>query len=748
MLANRKSVSSSGSGAKLIGLVIADIFPARGGPMDPLVTDSSPMGLLKVCQTPLIDYVLEQLLLNGVDVVYVLLNKSSAVEMMKHFRNVKSARGKSWMDCREMKVVPVESTRLLASLHDCVSEVIYRNLIPEEKSFIWAPLDCLHNVTNLKELFAAHERNVEAIPKYAATMVMSHDERPLRAALEAVVANQVELQKDLQKVRAEHGKSAARQQSATEHGDIHAPPFASILRPSSDVHRTLIAYATKSGIVKQMHRCERAAASEELPSVTVEFSRSERLSVRSDLMFHNLVFVGPGGLSLFEFHQHDQHEWLSEMLVQHEIKGNSFGVVLCAPNTVCLSIRTIGGYLHANWAVMNRLLHPLTRESNFADHEEHFAVSHTCSTQLLNHKKSQSVDGKAAPIIPQQQYNPTMVHHVLIDINSTIDKSSTVVRSVIGKGVTIGANCSIMDSVVLDGAKVVGASVCDSVICEEASVEGSVEVSQHSVVGRDVLVSSSGPAISLVGTHLEKCANSESDPLLVGDLGAGRECVTRPTTVAPLDQLFTNDMLAREADEDHAGLEPEEQFSDAISDIVDIAIRSPSRIENIEFELKNLRLSYGKTNGDLAQTVVQLLLRHAIKKGRDAKDPTIEAYNVAHTLLSQWCRPFFSKFVSTAQDMQQVLVGVCLTIADPACPLHVKAPKLLECLYNDSCPDLYDEREFCIVSGKALLAFDDGVAELEEDDQATFDDEDRAVLTVGLLCVKYIASVADFLESA
>jgi hypothetical protein len=163
--------------------------------------------------------------------------------------------------------------------------------------------------------------------------------------------------------------------------------------------------------------------------------------------------------------------------------------------------------------------------------------------------------------------------------------------------------------------------------------------------------------------------------------------------------------------------------------------------------LKHLRLSYGKTNGDLAKTVVQLLLHHAIKKANDAKDPSAEAYHVACTLLAQWCKPFFVKFVVTRPEMQQVIVGMCLSICDPSCPLRTKAPMLLEWIYNGCSEEVYDEREYCIVTGQALLEFDDSVAELEEDDHTTFDDEDRAVLAVGSLCVKYIEVVAKFLNA-
>jgi NDP-sugar pyrophosphorylase family protein len=740
MSASRKSLPAS-SGSKLTGLVIADVFDSRGAscsPLFPLVNDTNPMALLRVCDTTLIDYVLEQLLLNGVETTYVLLNKTTAQAVLTHLQTVRSARGKSWTDCREMKVVPVESSRLLTSMHECVSEVIHRNLIPEEKSFIWAPLDCLHNITNLREMFAVHEQNVENIPKYAATMVAAREEGPLRAALANVVAECLE---EAAPSLNDSGIPTTPLTSLVHPGEFQFPQqhSASMLRPSADVHRTFIAYGTKSGIVKQLHRCERLNASadaspgEGLPSITVEFSKSERMSVRTDLMFHNLVLVGPGGLSLFEFHQHDQHEWLAEILEQHEIKGNSFGIALCSPNTVCLSIRTIPGYLHANWAVMTRLLHPLTRESNFADQTAHYALSHTSSTLFLG--TNARVDGDSK-----------RMHNVLLGPRTKIQDTTQVSRSVIGR-CFLGAHCRIDGCVVLDGAQIGDAcTVRDSVVCTDAVIGNNVEV-HHCVIGSGVVLSSSSKCLCLDGVHIERCEPNESDVLLVGDRGQGRGCGPSATnTVAPVEMLFTNDALPQTEADDEAVLTPEEQFSHAVGDIVDIAIRSPSRIENSEFELKHLRLSYGRTNGDLAKTVVQLLLQHAIKKGKESKDPTSEAFSVACTLLSQWCRPFFYKFVSTTQDMQQVLVGVCMSIADPTCPLHLKAPKLFEWIYNECSEELYDEREYCIVSGQALLAFDDGVMDLEEEkDKSTFDDEDRAVLAVGTLCVKYIATVADFL---
>ncbi|CUG01709.1 GPI-anchored surface protein, putative [Bodo saltans] len=744
MSASRKSVS--GSGSKLIGLVIADVFDARGAscrPLFPLVNESEPMALLKVCDTSLIDYVLEQLLLNGVETTYVLLNKTSAQAVLTHLQTVRSARGKSWTDCREMKVVPVESTRLLTSMHECVSEVIHRNLIPEDKSFIWAPLDCLHNITNLKEMFASHEENVENIPKYAATMIASREEGPLRAALASVIAESMKEAAQQQQIDSSDLKTPLT--TRAHPGEFQFPQLhpASSLRSSDDVHRTLVAYGTKSGIVKQLHRCERLNASgdaspgEGLPSITVEFSKSERLSVRSDLMFHNLVIVGPGGLSLFEFHQHDQHEWLAEILEQHEIKGNSFGIALCSPNTVCLSIRTIAGYLHANWAVMTRLLHPLTRESNFADQRAHFSLSHTSPSLFIANDSRIHGDSKR-------------LHNVQLGSCTAVPSTTNVSRSVIGRDVVLGSNCTIVRCVVLDGAQIGdGCKLADSVVCADAIISNNVEVTNHSVIGSGVVLSSSGKALYVDGVQLERCKANESDALLVGDRGKGKDCSSSAsTTVAPVETLFTNDALPQTEEDDEATLTAEEQFSHAVGDIVEIAIRSPSRIENSEFELKHLRLSYGRTNGDLAKTVIQLLLQHAIKKGKESKDSTTEALNVARTLMSQWCRPFFCKFVATDQDMQQVLVGVCLSIADPACPLHIKAPQLFEWIYNGCSEDVYDEREYCIVKGEALLAFDDGVMDLEEEkDQSTFDDEDRAVLAVGTLCAKYIATVADFLAS-
>lgn len=746
---------------KMIALVIAESFCSKDfRPSLHPITQDVPLALLPICNTALIDYVLENLVQNGVTQTFVLLSKSSFHQVREHMQTVRSSRGKAWLDCREMRVVPVESTRTLANLNDAIGEVLHRNLIRENESVFWIPIDVVTNMTNMKEMFHRHQQRLDEVSKYAATMILSEDRMALRDALEKVVVDEVDRQEAAHQdvVPPTMTPSAA----PVFAGDFEMPTKAAnaSIRPL-DVHRMTVVFDKKTSIVRNLERYERGSEDgTEFQPLKLEVGRKERLSVRTDLVFHGLCILAPEALSLFKFFFKDVYELFSNILIDQELLGNSCAVEICTPNTVVCAINSISSYLFASWNVMNRLLFPLTRESNFANQRDHYALSHDCHTVYLNSeaKVGGGVAGRAG--------------NVVIGPSTEIPATTRVHRSTFGRGVTLGENCLIEGCVLHDNVRVAdnciltNSVICSDVIVGETSQQAAGTSSKHcieihrSVVGRGVIVATTRKALYLEEVRLERCATSLSVPSLVGDKGQGRACAaTQPSTILPVEQLFTSDNIPKGDDDGEASCSDDDAgdnaadntpFGKQICKLVRPAIASPSRIEHIKIELKNIRLTYQKTNADLARVVVMILLKHVDEKFADhPRDAATgkAAFDSASALLSQWCRPFFVDFVTTQEEMNEVLVGVSVAIAAPNSVLLTQAPKLFECLYNSCDDDLYDEREFCVVSGDALLKFDDYVAELEEEEPTTLDDEERAVLKVGTLCAKYIAGVDALLNS-
>lgn len=756
-MSTQKKLANSGSASRITALVVAESFAPKSefsNALYPLVPEV-PLALLRVCDVPLIDYVLENLVSNGVDTVYVLMGKSSYAPVVHHMQTVRSSRGKAWCDCREMRVVPVESRRALSKLFDVVEEVVDRNLIPEEKSFLWVPIDCLTNMSTVRDMFSRHEERVESVGKYAATMITCKDDMPLRAALEAAIVEQ-----------AEHHRAASDSHAPTTPvtsqvfpGVFHAPQQTNTgeHRGALDLHRMVLVHDRQTGIVQHMQRCERSEASSgrsgsdgdvcptlELPPLPISVTKKSRIAVRTDLVYFGVFIVGPGALSLFKFFHNDPYDMFHSILANSELEGNSFAVEVCPRDTIYAPLRTVPGYLHASWCVMNRLLYPLTRESNFADQRAHFAVTHESHTIYSYNMRTEGLG-----------CHGSHRHNIVVGDETVTGHGSRVSRSVLGNHVVIGSGCSIDGCIVLDHARIGNGCVLrDTVVCSGAVIGDGVELGGFSVVGSGVKVESSAGALCLDGVRLERCSATESDAFVVGDRGVGRSCnPQQPSTVVPLSLLFTSDAIpaSHPDDDDDDEAEPAQAFYHAILDIVEQGIKSPSRIENYKIEMRNLRLSYGKTNGELSRVVIRILLEHAMKKAGSITDQSAasaEALEVSKALIAQWCRPFFVDFVSTKSDMFEVLLGLCVAIQDPACLLHNKAPKLLEWLYNRCDDELYDEREYCVVSGAALLEFDAHAAELEEEeDQSVLDEEDKAVVRIGALCINFIENVRNFLNS-
>ncbi|AYU80400.1 Translation initiation factor eIF-2B subunit epsilon, putative [Leishmania donovani] len=757
MAAVRRGVvdRSDRQGPKLIAVIIGEaLLPTRlhggratvVGPLSPLSPSPRiPAALLPVCNTPVIDYVLENLVLNGVDEATILLNSSSAAKTIAHLSECRTARGKPWMLSDSINVTVVECARRISTLADAADEMRERNVVPQNGSFLLVPIDTVASFTNLRACYQTHLERVRKVSKYAATLLCVSSRSALAAALRNSLMNhlaeaeEVSSQSPVSPIggSGRHGVLSIRQTSEM----LRLRNYTAPVLPRE--RHTMFVLNKATQVVTYMARFENGEEAPEPPAVA--FSSSAPQSVRMDLLPTGYMFCCCEALSLIEFHIRDLYSFLSTSLLgQTEIYGNVFGLIeLPSSSAVLEPINSAEAYIQCNLDVCARRLFPMTRESCFAEELAKYAVSSTCETVYLH---------TTARCASSSLMGPNVVVGEEVSVPASVELAGTVLGArvelgdeaslrscVVMEGARIGRRCVLHGcligphAVIGDGAELSYVVVGERCVLDGVTISGAPLVLQHQAIECDVDDISGtdedgvsrgdegeeGSSSSSLSSSSEGAVGHKTDKLLTGANGRGHALEDRySSNILPTSALFTEDPVARPSQSDDEGESSEEDdeqvlFRRSIQRHVQAALLQPSRIESSSYDMSTICLSSGFGYPELCEIVTELLMEHLLSTHRDESPANI--VEAARDMFHTWCRPFYSNFLSKNQQpnmdaMVATLEGLCGAIGGENCPLRCYGPQLVEILYYGCEDDLYNERGYCIVSGESLIAFD---AEME-----------------------------------
>ncbi|PBJ72306.1 Translation initiation factor eIF-2B subunit [Trypanosoma cruzi cruzi] len=737
-------------------IVIGEVFNASSHPLFPVApAEELPFALLPVCNTPVIDYILENLAGNGANEIYILLNSESVAPVCQHLQGNRTACSRPGMQGSDLKVEVVASTRKMTSLFDAATQILEQNIVQQNSSFLFVPIDAIASFQNLSDLLETHIQRTMNIKNYAATMLCASVKSLLEDTLHDVLVG------ELNKQERAAGSSILERDSTSSVGvNIGAaerrPHTAPEYLPN---HLTMFTLEKSTGVVHNMVRLEQDEKLAE--AVTMNFRKNESLSVRTDLGPTGYFFCSAGALSLFTFHTVDAHSFFVSLLASQELFGNVFGIqAVTPPMGIIQPIHSLRAYIQANIDVCFRRMFPLTRESSFLGDGFRYAVSPHCQSVYLHQKKAEVLSNTCGPSV-------VVGEQVVVPPN-------TVIRgTVLGKGVRIGEGSTIIGCVLLDGAVVGrGCFLIRSLIGYNVVLNDRAEVS-NSIIGSgcnigvvpcgSCITDSNSPPGGVVvqDKAIINCEVSQTEEGITGHGGRGKALPKRHVNnIIPTRELFVRDPVpceASEASDDNDGdydddddSEKTAGFREAVVELVNQALRNPSHIEHCVFQMRNTRLSFERKNSDLCFIVTERLLTHVLEKHGPNHDPrpVIEAVN---GLFGQWCHPFYLEMVTGQDEMQAIMEATCIAVADRNCLLHLRGPQLLECLYNGCDEELYDERGYCIVSGESLVEFGARVRRLAREREMYADDNEgdarkEGMLRVAVSCLGFIDGVRAFLE--
>jgi NDP-sugar pyrophosphorylase family protein len=758
-IANRNERPGTELHAVIIGEPLLPVHMRGGhpvviGPLSPLSPSPRlPAALLPICNTPVIDYVLENLVVNGVEKATILLNASSVEQTIAHLSTCRTARGKPWTQSDSIRVNVVECARRITSLADAVQEIRERNVVEQQGSFLFVPIDTVSSFTNLRACFQTHLERVRKVSKYAATLLCVSSRAALIAAQHNSLVNhlgeaeEAAAQQIMSLTNARQGLLSIQQTSDMLRLRSYAAPCV----PKE--HHTMFVVNKATQVVTYMARFENGEDAPEPP--TVVFSGSAKQSVRMDLMPTGFLFCCCEALSLIEFHIRDLYGFLNTSLLgQTEIFGNVFGFIeLPSTTAVIESMNSVEAYIQANLDVCARRLYPMTRESCFAEALAKYAVSSLCETVYL-HTTAKCVSSNVGP---------NVVVGELVNVPATVELAGTV----LGAGVELGEEASVRSCVIMEGASIgAGCKLEGCLIGPHAVICAGAELS-HVVVGERCVIDGVTPggapmvlsqaaiecdvsATTKTGaTYEAESGSSEDSPsssasssdedstsvrgtdvLLTGPNGRGHALEERySNSIIPTTALFTEDPVARadqHDEEDDSSEEDDERgvFRRSIQRHVETGLLHPGRIEASSYDMSTVCLTSGFGYPELCEIVTELLMEHLLAERKDEGGAVVvtspsDLLDAAHELFQMWCRPFYNNFLSrnnqqNVEAMVSTLEGLCGSIGSESCPLHAYGPQLVEMLYYGCDDELYDERGYCIVSENGLFAFDEAMEHRRE----------------------------------
>lgn len=128
-----------------------------------------PFALLPISNTPLIDYVLENLMDNGVDSIVVLLRENDE-KVTEHLKNKTSVAVQSWIRQARLRMEPVLPVSDPITFSVVCDNIKLGNVL-QSGFFLIVPINTLSSFTGLRMLFHKHLTRTKTIPQYVATVL-------------------------------------------------------------------------------------------------------------------------------------------------------------------------------------------------------------------------------------------------------------------------------------------------------------------------------------------------------------------------------------------------------------------------------------------------------------------------------------------------------------------------------------------------------------------------------------------------
>lgn len=402
-----------------------------------------PYALLPICNTPLIEYVLENLINNQVDRIVVLVRANDEA-VKKHIYDhtsiaVRDRLRKGYL--RVEKVLPASGPISFTG----VCETIKQQNVLQSGFFLMVPINTIASFSGLRLAFEKHIERAKTIPHYLATILCTSNVETLMGVLSNVLHENCctddydarrlgspnadillggmgmkyiggeDREDDYDDEEDEEDEGLSSDQHFHHRSFRHEIPRVwrkhRIHAPASpkDYH-TLIVYDADTKVVEHITRCEAPArrfledsdddtcdssfdedendddsnpSVEDMKAAAITFG-SGTTCVRMDLVLTDFLFFSTEALSSVRSGEDDVYAFLNDVLAS-ELEGNCFGLIEFPREVgVIENITTMDSYIRANIDVCGRRFYPITRESGFTDTPLWYEVAPWCETVYLH----------------------------------------------------------------------------------------------------------------------------------------------------------------------------------------------------------------------------------------------------------------------------------------------------------------------------------------------------------------------------
>ncbi|XP_075426996.1 translation initiation factor eIF2B subunit epsilon isoform X2 [Ascaphus truei] len=225
-------------------------------------------------------------------------------------------------------------------------------------------------------------------------------------------------------------------------------------------------------------------------------SKADEVEMRHDLLDCHISICSPQVAELFtdNFDYQTRDDFVRGILVNEEILGNQIHLHVTR-DEYGARISNLLMYEAVTSDILRRWLYPLTPETNFTDQEG----------QSYTHSRHNIYRGSEV----SRGHGSTLRENVLIGRGTTIGANCSISNS------SIGQSCSIGDRVVLENAYIWdGAQISDdviireSIVCNEVVVKERVQINPHCVLTSKVVV---GPDLQLPESTVISLHHPEED---------------------------------------------------------------------------------------------------------------------------------------------------------------------------------------------------------------------------------------------
>uniref|UniRef100_H3CR64 Translation initiation factor eIF2B subunit epsilon n=1 Tax=Tetraodon nigroviridis TaxID=99883 RepID=H3CR64_TETNG len=395
-------------------------------------------------------------------------------------------------------------------------------------------------------------------------------------------------------------------------------------------------------------------------------SGSNEFEIRYDLLDCHISICSPQVAELFtdNFDYQTRDDFVRGILVNEEILGNQIHMHVTRDG-YGVRVTNLLMYDSVSSDIVRRWVYPVTPEANFTDRK-----GQSCTYSRHNVYRGSGVS---------LGHGSQMEENVLIGCNTSIGANCSISNSVIGNSCTIGDNVRLEHAYIWNNVHIASDVVMNqSVVCDHAEVKAGVRLRQQCVLAYNVVV---GPNVTLPeGTvvsmyHLsddaEVCRSKDQtkvkvfNPAEVGAEGKGyiwKASNLDDTEEDELSQCLWGLVLKPNPESDSEDSEPDDPDDLVIPspEMDDVKVFQMEVLgtlqrgleENISFdhlvlEINSLKYAYNISLKEVTQILTRVVLEYPFQQG-----PELTASQYVTRLLpllKKWT-PVFKNYVKRARD--------------------------------------------------------------------------------------------------